>query len=68
MADSASNVIQAKETFEILQQLSELLNTGLDPETLAICIRLCENGVNPEALADVILELRKERPSPKASE
>lgn len=43
-----------------MEQISELLNTGLDAETLAVCIRLCENGVNPEALAFVIQELRKE--------
>ena len=37
-----------------------MLETGLDSETLAICIKLCENGVNPEALAMVIQELRRE--------
>ena len=40
--------------------MSRLLNTGLDAETLAICVRLCESGVNPEALALVIKELRRE--------
>ena len=34
---------------------------GLDTETLAICVRLIEQGVNPEALALVIKELRRER-------
>ncbi len=43
-----------------LMEMSRLLNTGLDAETLAICVRLCENGVNPEALAMVIHELRRE--------
>ena len=64
-----------------------LLNTGLDSETLAICVRLCEQvpddleilemefmpdfplirllnnftqGANPEALATIIRELRRE--------
>ena len=37
-----------------------MLNTGLDADTLAICMRLCENGANPEALALVIQELRRE--------
>jgi mitotic-spindle organizing protein 1 len=43
-----------------LVEISKLLNTGLDAETLAICVRLCENGINPEALALVIQELRRE--------
>ena len=41
-------------------EISRLLNTGLDEETLALCLQLCENGVNPEALAEVIKELRRE--------
>ena len=43
-----------------LQDISQLLNTGLDVECLAICVKLCENGVNPEALATVVRELRKQ--------
>lgn len=51
---------EAKETFQSLMELSKLLCTGLEPETLAICVRLCEAGVNPEVLASVVRELRKE--------
>jgi hypothetical protein len=29
-------------------------------QTLSICVSLCESGVNPEALAAVVKELRKE--------
>ena len=43
----------------MLLELSRLLNTGLDAETLAICVRLCENGVKPEALALVINQARQ---------
>ena len=43
-----------------LVEISKLLNTGLDPESLAICVKLCEAGVNPEALASVVQELRRE--------
>jgi mitotic-spindle organizing protein 1 len=43
-----------------LLEISKLLNTGLDAEQLATCVRLCENGVNPQALALVIQELRRE--------
>jgi len=40
--------------------MSNLLNTGLDKETLSILIKLIESGVNPEALAAVVKELQKE--------
>ena len=43
-----------------MQDISQLLNTGLDSDCLAICVKLCENGVNPEALATVVRELRKQ--------
>ena len=46
-------------------EISKILNTGLDAEQLAICVRLCENGVNPEALAMVIQELRRQTASLK---
>ncbi|XP_078669674.1 mitotic-spindle organizing protein 1-like isoform X1 [Branchiostoma floridae x Branchiostoma belcheri] len=51
-----------------LQEISRLLNTGLDSETLSICVRLIEQGVNPEALASVIKELRRETAALKAAE
>jgi len=60
MADGeAGKSNTAKETLDILMEISTLLNTGLDADTLAICVRLCENGINPEALALVIQELRR---------
>lgn len=34
-----------------LHTISRLLNTGLDPTTLAACAGLIEQGVDPEALA-----------------
>lgn len=46
-------------------EISKILNTGLDMETLATVVRLCESGVNPEALAHVFNELRKESASIK---
>lgn len=45
--------------FTVLFEISRILNTGLDMETLSICVRLCEQGINPEALSSVIKELRK---------
>lgn len=43
-----------------MKEISDLLNTGLDEESLQICVQLLEAGVNPEALAAVVQELRKE--------
>lgn len=35
----------------VLSEVASMLNTGLDRETLSLCVSLCERGVNPEALA-----------------
>lgn len=59
MADSGNSQV-LREAFHTLLEISRLLNTGLDPETLAICIQLCENGVNPEALASAVKEIVRE--------
>lgn len=61
-------VAQARETFQILLEMSKILNTGLDPETLTYCLRLCESGVHPEALATVIKEIKNEVAKCKMSE
>lgn len=36
------------------------MNCGIDKNTLSILVSLCENGVNPEALAVVIKELKQD--------
>ena len=58
---------EAKETLEsrvsviiVLYEISQLLNCGIDQNVLSILISLCENGVNPEALAVVVKELKSE--------
>ncbi|KAJ3133157.1 hypothetical protein HK101_004490 [Irineochytrium annulatum] len=48
------------EALEILHQMSQLLDVGLDKETLALCVSLCEQGVNPEAVSAVVKELKRE--------
>ncbi|OBZ73861.1 Mitotic-spindle organizing protein 1 [Grifola frondosa] len=50
----------AQQTLDTLSDISQLLNTQLDRETLATCVGMIESGVNPEALAAVIQELRRE--------
>lgn len=44
-----------------LHEIATLLDTGLDRETISTIVSLCENGVNPEALAAVIKEMRREK-------
>jgi mitotic-spindle organizing protein 1 len=41
-------------------EISQLLNTGLDRRTVQILMALCDAGVNPQALARVVQELRRE--------
>lgn len=48
---------------DALQDLSHILETGLDRESLSILLELTESGVNPEALAALVKELRKQQTS-----
>ena len=59
---------EAKETLEILHEMSQILNCGLDQRTLSILASLVENGVNPEALSAVVKELKRETEALKVSE
>ncbi|KAI4871465.1 hypothetical protein NFI96_015953 [Prochilodus magdalenae] len=69
MASAANtNMNAVRETMDVLLEISRLLNTGLDMESLSICVRLCEQGINPEALSSVIKELRRASDSLKVSE
>ncbi|XP_028913119.1 mitotic-spindle organizing protein 1 [Ornithorhynchus anatinus] len=65
---AALNLNAVRETMDVLLEISRILNTGLDMETLSICVRLCEQGINPEALSSVIKELRKATEALKAAE
>ena len=58
--DGLTDPQTAEETMEVLYEISKILNTGLDRSTLATLVGLCEAGVNPEALAAVVKELRRE--------
>ena len=52
----------------MLYDISRLLQTGLDRETLSTLVSLTEEGVNPEALATVVKELRRESAELQAAE
>ncbi|RDI80722.1 hypothetical protein Vi05172_g9404 [Venturia inaequalis] len=58
----------AREVIDILHEIATLLNTHLNRQQLSYCVSLIENGVNPEALANVIKELRTQYPEPSASD
>ena len=49
-----------QELKENVTSISNLLNTNLSPEVLEICIQLCEAGVHPQALAQIIQKIRRE--------
>mmetsp|Transcript_26657 Transcript_26657/g.30631 ORF Transcript_26657/g.30631 Transcript_26657/m.30631 type:complete len:83 (-) Transcript_26657:1073-1321(-) len=51
---------EAQDSLEVIYEISQILNTGLDRKTLSILVSLCECGVNPEALATVVKELKRE--------
>ncbi|KAK4216143.1 mitotic-spindle organizing gamma-tubulin ring associated-domain-containing protein [Rhypophila decipiens] len=50
----------AQQAVDILHEISTILNCHLDRRSLSICISMIENGVNPEALATAVKELRGE--------
>jgi mitotic-spindle organizing protein 1 len=62
-----ANTQQASAALNIVHEISSLLDTGLDKESLSILIGLVESGVNPEALAAVVKELRREASALKAA-
>ena len=42
----------------VLGEIARVLGCELSAEALALCVRLCEAGVNPEALAAVVCDLQ----------
>lgn len=57
---SQLDVEEARETIEILNEMAQILNCGLDRQTISILVSMIEMGVNPEALAAVVQEMRRE--------
>ena len=55
-----SGTRDAMDAMQVVEEIADLLKTGLDKETLSICVRLIENGVNPTPLAHIILNLKRE--------
>ncbi|KAL1216838.1 Mitotic-spindle organizing protein 1A [Cardamine amara subsp. amara] len=53
----------ARESLELVFRMSNILETGLDRHTLSVLIALCDIGLNPEALATLVKELRTDSAS-----
>ncbi|KAL3697103.1 hypothetical protein R1sor_011179 [Riccia sorocarpa] len=51
---------KARDALNLAHAMASLMKTNLDRQTVNILVGLCEHGVNPEALATVVKELRIE--------
>ncbi|KAJ4153068.1 hypothetical protein LMH87_009574 [Akanthomyces muscarius] len=60
MPETVDKRAAAQEAVDVLHEISHILNCHIDRKTLSICISLIERGVNPEALAQVVKDLRQE--------
>ena len=49
-----------EDMLECLYEVGCILNTGLDREVIHILFNLCKLGISPQALAEVVQELRGE--------
>lgn len=56
--NTQSKIHQSQELRTQLSNMSKMLNTGLTDEQLDICVQLCEAGVNPQALAEIVKQIR----------
>lgn len=59
MAHALSDDSSAASGEDVLMDISNILNTGLDRSSLSILFGMLQQGVHPEALARVVLELDK---------
>ncbi|WMV35558.1 hypothetical protein MTR67_028943 [Solanum verrucosum] len=53
----------ARDSLDLVFHMSNILDTGLDRHSLSVLIALSELGFNPEALAAVVKEFRRETPA-----
>ena len=51
---NSNEVLLNNENMEILHQISQLLNTGLDRESLERCVALISGGADPISLSAVL--------------
>ena len=60
MERSANDIAAINHDVETsLENITNLLNTGLDKRTTKVLIDLIDSGIDPGSIADVIVELRQ---------
>lgn len=64
---TVSHIVVILTLWKVMFEMSQILNCGIDQRTLSILASLVENGVNPEALAAVVKELKRESEALKVS-
>ena len=52
--------VEKESVVEALYEMNNIMNCGLDKESLVTLLSLCEMDANPEALALVVKEIRNE--------
>lgn len=60
LLSSTSKTRDGMEAMQVVEEIANLLNTGLDKETLSLCIRLIEDGIDPSTLAHNILSIQRD--------
>eukprot|EP00586_Coscinodiscus_wailesii_P018547 CAMPEP_0172500172 /NCGR_PEP_ID=MMETSP1066-20121228/135396_1 /TAXON_ID=671091 /ORGANISM="Coscinodiscus wailesii, Strain CCMP2513" /LENGTH=89 /DNA_ID=CAMNT_0013274275 /DNA_START=92 /DNA_END=361 /DNA_ORIENTATION=+ len=55
-----SQSLSSREAIDVVHNLSTLLDVGLDRAAISALMDLLDAGINPEALASVVTELRRE--------
>eukprot|EP00591_Stephanopyxis_turris_P001261 CAMPEP_0195523400 /NCGR_PEP_ID=MMETSP0794_2-20130614/22541_1 /TAXON_ID=515487 /ORGANISM="Stephanopyxis turris, Strain CCMP 815" /LENGTH=72 /DNA_ID=CAMNT_0040653393 /DNA_START=128 /DNA_END=346 /DNA_ORIENTATION=- len=59
MERALSGTMSSRESLDIVCEIADILDVGLDRPALSALMDLLEAGVTPEALASVVMELRK---------
>jgi len=56
----SSSLTSSREAMDIICEMSDLLDVGLDRSALLALVDLLDAGIHPEALAAAVTELRRE--------
>lgn len=51
---------EASASLDRIMEMSNILRTGLNRNTLGLLVALCNEGVSPDALAEIVRFLRRE--------
>mmetsp|Transcript_10054 Transcript_10054/g.20544 ORF Transcript_10054/g.20544 Transcript_10054/m.20544 type:complete len:84 (+) Transcript_10054:34-285(+) len=58
---SSNTVDDRTQALDVVENIANILDVGLDRDALSALVELVENGCSPEALVAVVEELRKEK-------